>query len=259
MSTLACRVEGPETAPAVVLLHSIATDASVWRLQVPVWSQSLRLISVDLPGHGLSPQHGGDPRLDDFAAALAVTLDTLKVGRATFVGLSLGGMVAQALALQRPQQVRSLVLAHTSAQTPHTVREIWTSRLAGLEDYGMAGQVQGTLARWFTSEFAAAAPLTLDWIAGLVRRTPPDGYAAAVHAIQWLDYLDRLPQIAARVLVVAGAQDTAAPPMVASAMAQRLPRAELHVIDRCAHLGNVEQATVFTERVGAFLLATATD
>lgn len=257
MSALACRIEGPETAPVVVLLHSLATDASLWRFQLPVWSQRLRIVSMDLPGHGLSPELGGDRGLEDFAATVAATLEALKITRATVVGLSLGGMVAQALALHHPHQVRSLVLAHTSAQTSQHVRDIWELRLAALEERGMAGQVQGTLARWFTTEFAAAAPLTLDWIAGLIRRTSPEGYAAAVRAIQQLDYLDRLPQISVPALIIAGAQDTAAPPAVASAMAERLPRAELHVIERCAHLGNVEQATRFVERVGAFLLATA--
>lgn len=259
MNALACRIEGPEAAPAVVLLHSLATDASLWRLQIPVWSQRLRVISVDLPGHGLSVEQPGQPGLDDFAAAVVATLDVLKVPRAAFVGLSLGAMVAQALALQRPTHVRSLVLAHTSAHTSQSVRDIWAARLEGLADYGMAGQVQGSLARWFTTEFAATAPLTLDWIASLIRRTQPEGYAAAVRAIQRLDYIDRLSQIAMPALVIAGAQDTAAPPAVASAIAERLPNAELHVIERCAHLGNVEQATYFTERVGAFLLSTASE
>lgn len=257
MTLLRHRVEGPENAAAVVLLHSLATDSSLWRLQLPVWSQRLRVISVDLPGHGASPALGGEPSLDDFAAALATTLDALKIKRATIVGLSLGGMVAQALALQQPDRVRSLVLAHTSAQTSPSVRDVWAMRLSALDEGDMEGQVQGTLTRWFTSEFAANAPLTLSWIAGLIRCTPPEGYAAAVRAIQRLDYLERLSQLTAPVLVVAGAQDTAAAPPLASAIAERVPNARLHVIERCAHLGNVEQALAFTERVGAFLLATA--
>lgn len=257
MSALGCHIEGLQTAPAVVLLHSLATDATSWRLQMPVWSQHLRIISVDLPGHGASTEAGADPELEDYAAALATTLDALEVGRVTLVGLSLGGMVAQAFALHRPDRVRSLVLAHTSAQTSPTVREIWAARLAGLTEQGMEGQVHGTLARWFTREFAATAPMTVDWIAGLIRRTSPEGYVAAIHAIQGLDYLDRLAQITMPVLVVAGAQDTAVPPTLASEMAERLPKGELHIIDRCAHLGNIEQAVLFTERVGLFLRATA--
>lgn len=257
MNRLACQSEGLESAPAVVLLHSLATDASLWRFQTPVWSPHLRLISVDLPGHGRSAALDTNPTLDAFADALIFTLDAWGVKKAAFVGLSLGGMVAQSIALRFPERVRSLVLAHTSARTSESMQQIWASRITMLADLGMEGQVQGTLARWFTTEFSARAPLTLEWIASLIRQTPPDGYADAVRAIQRLDYLERLSGVAAPALVVAGAQDTAAPPAAAAAMIERLANARMFVIERCAHLGNVEQAALFTERVGAFLLETA--
>src|SRR5690606_37294690 len=105
---------GPADGQAVVLLHAIATDSNLWSAQVPVWATAFRLVCVDLPGHGGSPDIDADLDLDGYADCVLDVLDELHIDTASLVGLSLGGMVAQAFALKYPARVRSLVLAHTS-------------------------------------------------------------------------------------------------------------------------------------------------
>ncbi|MDB5967283.1 MAG: 3-oxoadipate enol-lactonase [Polaromonas sp.] len=251
---LAFRVDGPADAPAVVLIHALATHSELWAFQVPAWAMHLRVIRVDLPGHGLSPMLEGVRSLADFAREIATVLDDLDVNRAALVGLSLGGMVAQAFALAYPARTSALVLAHTSARTDPAVQQIWARRIEQFRDEGLAAQVPSILERWMPRSFAESSPLTLEWIASQIRSTRPEGYQASIEAIQQLDHLDRLKHITAPALVIAGEVDAAAPPATAALMAERLPDARLVVLPGVAHLGNVQQPVLFTETAGSFLL-----
>lgn len=254
---LARHVDGPPDAPALVLLHAIATHSGLWLPQLGPWSARWRVVRIDLPGHGASAPPAGASTLADYAAQVRDVLDELEIERAAFVGLSLGGMVAQAFALAFPRRVTALVLAHTSARTDVAVRELWERRLAQFEQFGLAAQVTSTLERWFTRAFAAASPSTLEWIAGQIRATAPEGYAVAIRAIQGLDHLDQLGEIAVPTLVLAGEGDTAVPPAAASALAASIPGAQLVVLPDAAHLGNVQQPMAFAEAVASFLVATS--
>ncbi len=250
---LAYSVEGPASAPPVVLLHALATSRELWQPQVPVWATQFLIIRIDLPGHGESPQAQGAATLAGFAGEVAKVLDDLDIQRAAFVGLSLGGMVAQAFALMYPQRCSALVLAHTSARTDTPVKDIWQGRLEQLEKDGLPAQAAAILGRWFPPAFAEASPLTLQWIASQIKATSLQGYAAAIRAIQQLDHLDMLKTITVPTLVIAGEADTAAPPAAGALMAGQIGSARLEVLPGVAHLGNVQAPLVFTETVGGFL------
>lgn len=250
---LAHSVEGPADAPPLVLLHALATCRDLWLPQLPAWATLFRVIRIDLPGHGQSPLIDGAATLAGFADEVAKVLDDLGIERAAFVGLSLGGMVAQAFALKYPQRCSALVLAHTSARTDAPVRELWKGRLEQLEKDGLPAQAEAILGRWFPPAFAEASPMTLQWIASQIRATSPEGYATAIRAIQQLDHLDMLKNITAPTLVMAGEADMAAPPAAGALMTGQIANARLVVLPGVAHLGNVQAPVLFTETVGAFL------
>lgn len=252
---LAFQVDGRADASAVVLLHPIATHSEIWRPQMAAWSEAFKVIRIDLPGHGASAVPTRLLGFADYAEQVCAVLDALQVEQAGVVGLSLGGMVAQAIALSRPERVGALVLAHTSARTEPAVQEIWQRRLEHFERHGIEAQIEPTLERWFTRAFARACPMTVSWVARQIRATSAAGYATAIRAIQRLDHRDRLPQLAVPVLVVAGDADAAVPPATAQAMAECIPGAELLVLEGAGHIGNVQQPLVFTETVGRFLRA----
>lgn len=245
--------QGPPGAPVVVLLHPIATDRMIWGPQTTVLAHCFDVIRIDLPGHGQSAAPTGGETLAGYAEAVAATLDSLRASSVAVVGLSLGGMVAQALALRDPQRISALVLAHTTGCTPPAVRDIWDERLRDFAVGGMAGQVAPTLDRWFTPAYREASPLTMRWVGGLIRSTDPAGYVAAVRAIQALDHLDHLRAVTAPTLVVSGTEDKAAAPAAGKLLADALPNARFAPLHNSAHIGNVEQPTAFTELVGGFL------
>ncbi|MBS0421177.1 MAG: alpha/beta fold hydrolase [Proteobacteria bacterium] len=242
--------------PPVLLLHSLATHGAMWSAQIPTWGRSFRVIVPDLPGHGSTPADPTLHRFEDFAASVLRLLDSLRIERIALVGLSLGGMIGQALALRYPDRVGALVLAHTFARVSGPMLPIWKQRQATVESQGMEGQVAPTLERWFTPAFRAASPLTLGWIADMIRATQPAGYCAVAECIQHLDYLNRLSEIEQPTLVVAGSEDKGASPEVATEMHARLPQARLLILPDAGHLGCVDRPVEFTERVGEFLLET---
>lgn len=252
MSALACRASGSPDAPAVVLLHAIATNGDLWLPQLGPWSARWFVLRPDLPGHGESPARGA-LSLADMARAVRDTLDAHGVGQATVVGLSLGGMVAQAFALAYPERTRAVVMANTLARIEAPAHAAWQQRLQQVRADGMAAQVAPTMARWFTPAFLQTAPLACDWIAGQVRGTSQAGYEAAIGAIQGLDHADALAHLRRPALVVTGDADTAVPPAASERLAQCIPGARLLNLPGAPHLSNVECATAFTERVGAFL------
>lgn len=244
---------GPEDAPVVVLLHALATHSALWQPQLPAWASRFRVICVDLPGHGRSPVWPEVCTLREYAHALAQLLNTLGIRRAALVGLSLGGMVAQAFAIEWPERTWALVLAHTSARTEPAAQALWRTRLQQAADEGLAAQVPAILGRWFPAAFAASSPLTLRWVATQITATSAAGYAAAIRAIQQLDHLELLPLITAPTLVVAGELDMAAPPAMARLMVERLSAATLVTLPETGHIGNVQSPLAFTETAGAFL------
>lgn len=244
---------GPKTAPVIVLIHSLATHSELWAPQIPAWSTHFRVIRVDLPGHGRSAVAQQAVTLSDMAAQVIAVLDHLQIAKAGFVGLSLGGMVAQAVALEHAPRVAAMVIAHAGARTDAAVRDIWEQRIQHFETSGIDNLAGTTLKRWFPRAFSESSPMTMDWMARLIEATHPQGYVMAIRAIQQLDHFERLPSIHVPTLVIAGEADAAIAPAVAALLAQRIPNAQLQLLDATGHIGNVQQPLLFTERVGEFL------
>lgn len=253
MSTCAYRVDGNSSAPTVVLLHSIATHSEMWAPQVAIWSSVYRVVRIDLPGHGDSPEPVGEMTMESYADAVNQVLNELAAPEVSLVGLSLGGMIAQAFALKYPDKVRSLVLAHSGAKTDPAVARVWDARVEQTREEGFESQILPTLERWFTRDFYIGSPLTIAWLEGIVRRTSTEGYVSAVRAIQALNHLEMLSRLSQPVLVIAGEEDSAIPPAKAALIAKHLVNADLFTLKKAAHMGNIEQPVAFTEAVGTFL------
>jgi pimeloyl-ACP methyl ester carboxylesterase len=241
-----------ETGHAVVLLHPVCANSDIWRLQVPVWSRSLRLVLVDLPGHGASKPMGGRPVLADFARQLGRTLDQAGIDRVSLVGVSLGAMVAQAFALAFPGRIHKLVLANAGAATPAPVVQLWNQRQQAYRELGAEQHVSSTIERWFDEAYRQRAPLTVRWIESMVRATTREAYFEAVDAIKEMNHLARLHEIVAPTLVIAGERDAAVKPEICASLAGAIHRARFIVLPS-GHVSNVEAALEFTETVGQFL------
>jgi 3-oxoadipate enol-lactonase/4-carboxymuconolactone decarboxylase len=251
-------LEGPEDAPVLVTANSLGTTFGMWDEQAPALSARFRLLRYDHRGHGGSSVPPGPYEIGDLGRDVLALLDTLRIERFSFCGLSLGGMVGMWLASEVPGRVERLVLCCTSALLGPP--ETWERRARTARTEGVGAVADDVLERWFTPPFRASRPEILEWGAGMLRGTPGEGYAGCCEAIRDMDLTGRLGTIRAPTLVIAGADDLATPLAGhAEPIRDAIPDARLVVIPRAAHLGNVEQPEAFTRAILDHLAPVAKD
>ena len=192
--------------------------------------------------------------LTDDAERLLAGLDA---GPVVWVGLSLGGMVGQELALRHPHRVRALVIANSTAGFDEAGRRGWDERLAMLERGELEAIADAAMGRWFSADFRAAQAATVARWRRRVASTPLHGYLGAAHAVRGHDTLARLPGLALPTLVIAGDRDPATPVAMSQAIVHAVPGARLVVLDGAAHLSVLEQPAAFTAAVQDFLATLA--
>ncbi len=240
---------GPEGAPVVVFSNSVGTTLEMWDAQARALSDRYRCLRYDARGHGRSQVLDQPITIDDLADDLAGLLDALGVAQAHIVGLSLGGMTAQAFGVRHPDRAESLTLMATAAYLPHG----YDKRAETVRAQGMGVIVDAVLARWFTPDFAAAHPEVITPMRERFLQLDPRGYAVCCMAIHDMDLRASNAAIRAPTLIIAGADDPATPPAMLEDIRTRIPQAELIVLPRAAHIPAVEQADRVNRHLAAFL------
>jgi 3-oxoadipate enol-lactonase len=249
---LAYTVAGPEDAPVLVLGNSLGTNIEMWEPQLPVLTQTFRVVRYDHRGHGASPVPAGEYRLEQLGEDVLAMLDALGVERVHLGGVSLGGMVAMWVAANAPERVDRLVPMCTSAKLGPP--EMWVQRAETVRTQGTEAVAETIVGRWFTPAYAARLPEVVRWARGLIDGTSDGGYAGCCAAIQHMDLLPVLGTITAPTLVIGGELDPATPPEVhAKLIADGIPNARLEIIPDAAHLANVEQADAVNRLLLDFL------
>jgi len=241
---------GPADAPVVVFSNSLGTTAEMWDHVVRPLATTFRCLRYDTCGHGRSPARPGPVTVRMLADDLAALMDALGVARAHVVGLSLGGMTAQALAIHHPGKVADLVLMATAAHLPPA--ENWHARAKAVREGGMRAIVDAVMARWFTP---AADPARLAYYRGLFLGIDPQGYAACCEAIAAMDLRPDLKRISASTLVVAGSDDPVTDVAGSRTLSAAIPGARFAVVDNASHLLAIERAEATADLLKGFLPA----
>ena len=233
------RIEGPEDAPVLVLASSLDTNLSMWDAQSPALGERFRLVRYDHRGHGGSHVPPGPYEMEDLGGDVLALMDRLGVERFSFSGLSVGGMVGMWLASEAPERVERLVLLCTAARFDPP--DAWESRAKAVRAGGVGAVADAVLERWFTPAFRKERPEVVEWAGEMLRSSPAEGYAGCCEAIRDADLRPALGAVSAPTLVIAGADDPAAPVAKAEIIRDGIPNACLAVIERAAHIANVER------------------
>ena len=241
------RVLGREDRPALVFLNSLGSDLRIWQEVAPSFAERLRVILYDKRGHGLSDAPPEPYAIDDHADDLLALLEHLQVKRAVLVGLSIGGMIAQRIAVREPERVAALVLCDTAARigTP----EMWAERIVAVEKDGIDSIADRILERWFTPEFRSTR---IDDHAGwknMLVRIPAHGYAGTCASIRDADLTADAGRIQAPTLCVVGDQDGSTPPDLVRGTAELIPRARFEIIQNAGHIPCIEQPAALTRLI----------
>ncbi|MCB5177078.1 3-oxoadipate enol-lactonase [Microvirga lenta] len=245
------QVLGRAGGPTLVFVNSLGSDFRIWQEVVPAFLDRFQVVLYDKRGHGLSDAPPAPYTMDDHVDDLLALLDILGIGRASLVGLSVGGMIAQRMAVRVPDRVQSLTLCCTAAKIGTS--ETWVDRIAAVEKNGLESIVGNVLERWFTAEFRRSrADECAGWRNMLVR-TPVHGYAGTCAAIRDADLTVDAGRIAVPTLCVAGDQDGSTPPDIVRRTAELIPDARFELIEPAGHIPCVEQPVVLSRLIGQHL------
>jgi 3-oxoadipate enol-lactonase len=245
---------GTPSGLTVMLSHALGCDLRMWDgLTAHLLAQGHLVLRYDQRGHGRSPAPPGPYTMAELADDAAALIERLGIGPVVWVGLSMGGMVGQELALRHPRRVRALVLANTTSGYPAEAQAGWAQRIEGIRVGGLAAVVDGALQRWFHEGFRSAHPGTVAMWRERVLACDPAAYIACCEAISQVDTTRRLPAIDVPTLVIAGALDAGTPPAMAERIAHAIPGARLVVLPGASHLSVLEQPEAFSGTLDSWL------
>lgn len=246
---------GPWGGPPIVLMHPVGLDLTWWDLQIAEFGRDHDVVAFDMPGHGLSGKLQAPPTFEVLARAAAGVVAHLGAGPAHLVGHSVGGMIAQTLALARPELVRSLSLVGTLCTFPDAVRGALRERARVAREEGMARIALLSQERWFPPAFRVRRPDVLDRAAKSLLQQDPDFHASMWEMIATLDLEPHLSRLSCPTLVVAGTEDVNAPVAAARQIADLIPGAVLHEVPGAGHFPPLEAPDVFNGLLRRFLAA----
>ena len=243
------RVDGPENGPPVVFANSLGTDLRLWDDLLPMLPAGLKIVRYDKRGHGLSSLPRGPYHMGALVKDVEALLDYLGVRDAVFVGLSIGGMIAQGLAVKRLDQVRAVVLSNTGAKIGNA--DMWGDRIAAVLKDGIEPMADTVMERWFAPDFRATPQLEL-WRNMLVRQEV-QGYAGCSSAISGTDFYATTASLRLPALGIAGSEDGSTPPDLVRETTDLIPGSQFQIIRRTGHLPCVEKPEEYAQILTKFM------
>ena len=244
-------IEGPESAPVLMLSNSLGTNLHMWDEQVAPFTRHFRLLRYDRRGHGKSGVPKGAYTMERLGRDVLAVIDALKISKINWCGLSMGGMVGQWLGANAANRVDKLILSNTSCYFPDKTG--WNDRLKLVAEKGVAAFAPANMERWFTKDFRDRSPQAMKRMHDMFVATKVDGYCGCGEAIRDMDHRPLLPNITAPTLVIAGKHDPATTLEANEFIKAHIPGAKIAVLD-AAHIANIEQPKVYSDTVLGFLL-----
>lgn len=246
------RIDGDPSGAPVVFANSLGTDLRLWDKVLPLLPQGLKYIRYDKRGHGLSQVTPAPYSMGTLVHDAERLLDHLNLRDCVFVGLSIGGMIAQGLAVKRLDLVRAVVLSNTAAKIGQP--SMWNERIAAVRAGGIEALADSIMERWFSAPFRATDEFHA-WRNMLVRQ-PVEGYVGCSAAISGTDFYTPTSGLRLPLLGIAGSDDGSTPPDLVRETSDLVPGSRFHLIRRAGHLPCVEQPKEYAEALTGFLAET---
>lgn len=246
------RVDGPSDGAPVVFANSLGTDLRLWDAVLPHLPDGLRVIRYDKRGHGLSDAPPAPYGMGTLVRDAEQLLDHLEVKDCVFVGLSIGGLIAQGLAAKRLDLMRAMVLSNTAAKIG--TRDMWAERIAAIEQGGIKALAAPTMERWFSKPFRQTSDM-LAW-QHMMERQSQEGYIGCCAAIAGTDFITPTSGLRLPTLAIAGSEDGSTPPDLVRETAGLIPGSRFELIRGAGHLPCVEQPEAYAKLLTNFLTET---
>ena len=241
--------------PVLVFSNSLGSDLTMWDPQVEYFRNDFQIIRYDKRGHGNSSPFEGPYSFDMLENDVIKILDELKINKAHFIGLSMGGMTSIGLALKYPERFDKMVCCAARADMPPPAIEAWDQRIAVVKEKGSDGFVQGSLERWFSESFMkeTSNENIIKKASEMIRKTSVNGYVGSCEAIKKLNYLREIGKVKNDFLFVSGEKDVGAPALAMEEMHHLTPNSKYICITDVAHVFNLEKPNEVNKILAEFL------
>lgn len=243
------RIDGNPEGRPVVFANSLGTDLRLWDQVLPLLPQGLKYIRYDKRGHGLTELTPAPYGMGTLVRDVERLMDHLAIKDALFVGLSIGGMIAQGLAVKRMDLVRAMVLSNTGAKIGQPA--MWDDRIAAVKAGGIEALADSIMERWFSAAFRQTDAFHA-WRNMLVRQ-PTEGYTGCSAAISGTDFYTPTSGLRLPTLGIAGSDDGSTPPDLVRETIDLIPGSQFHLIRKAGHLPCVEQPEEYAAVLTRFM------
>ena len=241
----------PDGAP-IVFANSLGTDLRLWDKIVAGLPEGLKIIRYDMRGHGQSDCPEPPYSMGTLVKDAEALMDHLRVKDALFVGLSIGGMVAQGLAVKRLDLIRAMVLSNTAAKIGQPA--MWADRIEAVKKGGVKALSDAQLDRWFPKSFHETDEFAF-W-KDMLEGTKSDGYIGCSAAISGTDFYTPTSGLRLPAIAIAGSEDKSTPPDLVRETIDLIPGSEFHLIRKAGHLPCVDQPERYLEILNGFIQKT---
>ncbi len=239
------------TRKTLVFINSLGTDFRIWDGVVAALGDHFNIVLYDKAGHGLSTDQPRPAKIADYADDLNAILQHLKLTKVIICGISVGGLIAQSLYQKRPSTIEGLILSNTGMKIG--TAETWGSRIAAIQEGGIASIADPILERWFSPAFREYRKDDYTLYSNMLVRTSEQGYLACCEAIRDADFTSGAANISVPVLCVGGELDGSTPPALVQDLAAHIPTARFELIKGVAHLPCIEQPETYAKLITTFV------
>ncbi|RME14189.1 MAG: 3-oxoadipate enol-lactonase [Alphaproteobacteria bacterium] len=243
--------QGPDDGPAVVFANALGTDLRIWDGVVAHLPPGLRVVRYDMRGHGLTSCPDGPYYMGDLVADAGRLMDHLGLRDAVFVGLSIGGIVAQGLAAERLDLLRAVVLSNTAAKIG--TEQMWQDRIALVREGGIEALADANLERWFARSTRAERPALVAGVRAMLTRQPREGYLGCMAAIGETDLVESTARLRLPALGIAASEDGSTPPDLVRETVESIPGSKFRLIRRAGHMVPLEAPAEYAAALEGFL------
>ncbi len=237
----------------LVLIHGVGTDHESWNWVIKRLNGYYRILTMDLRGHGLSSRTREAYTLEMFADDVMALCRRIGFSCFYLVGFSLGGLIAQKMAIKYPDSLFGLVIISSVTGRTDEEKQKVKIRLDALTSGGMDNHSKDAMKRWFTDEFIQNYPDTLKWRNIKSANNDPHCYAAAYRVLAESDLVEELFSITVPTLAITGEQDIGSTPRMSELLANRVQNGSAIILPGLKHSVLLEAPDVIANCLDEFM------
>ncbi len=234
-----------------IFINSLGTDFRIWDGVVDILKHQGNILRFDKAGHGLSTLNNPNCKIENYANDVLGLMDFLKIQKAVIVGLSIGGIIAQYIAIHHPERIEKLILSNTAPKVG--TEEGWGTRIETVKKDGLASMADNIMKVWFSENFRNNRTSELEGYKMMLSTTNPTGYVSACEALKINDLTKEIAKINIPTLCFAGTEDGSTPPLQVKAMSDLIPNSIYILIEGVGHIPCVEVPELISKHILAFI------